>query len=61
MEVDASEFEIGEIVSQGGFSIVHRAMLRGTEVLCDIYNMKGGIEEDLQPQHNSRVDGRNRK
>ena len=40
MEVDANEFEIGEIISQGGFSIVHRATLRGTEVNLYIYKYK---------------------
>ena len=32
MEVDVSEFSIGDIISQGGFSIVHKAVFRGTEV-----------------------------
>lgn len=46
MEVDANEFEVGEIVSQGGFSIVHRATFRGTEVPIHVY--VGCAEEDLQ-------------
>ena len=35
-QVEYSELSLGEIISQGGFSVVHRAMWRGTQVAVKI-------------------------
>ncbi|CAD8047771.1 unnamed protein product [Paramecium primaurelia] len=55
LEIDSNEFEVHEIISQGGFSIVHRGYLRGTEIaIKKIFNPN--ITQQLLDEINNEIE-----
>ncbi|CAD8077949.1 unnamed protein product [Paramecium primaurelia] len=55
LEVESNEFEVHEIISQGGFSIVHRGYFRGTEIaIKKIFNPN--ITQQLLDEINNEIE-----